>query len=79
MRRTYSVIIASIIICFATTSIAQNDIPDRQFTTDLVYKIAEPALQNMANGELKKNMQVEVSQLWGDRSKDLTYKDVLAV
>ena len=72
MKRTYSVIIASIIICFATTSIAQNNPSDRQFTTDLAYKIAEPVLRNMANGELKKNMQVEVSPHWDGRSKDVT-------
>lgn len=75
MKRIYAVIITSIFICLATTSIAQNNTPDRQFTTDLAYKIAEPVLRNMAKGELKKNMQVEVSPHWDGRSKDVTYME----
>ncbi len=75
MRRICSLIIASIIACCVATSTAQNNIPDRKFTTDLAYKIAEPVLRNMANGELKKNMQVEVSPHWDGRSKDVTYME----
>lgn len=48
---------------------------DRQYWSDLAYRIAEPVLRNMSKGELKKNMQVEVSPTWDGRSKDVTYME----
>ena len=38
-------------------------------------KIAAPVLSNMSKGELKKNMQVEISPTWDGRSKDVTYME----
>ncbi|KAA6299867.1 MAG: hypothetical protein EZS26_003993, partial [Candidatus Ordinivivax streblomastigis] len=48
---------------------------DRAYWTDFAYKLASPVLSNMSNGELKKNMQVEVSSTWDGRSKDVTYME----
>ncbi|GHT40181.1 hypothetical protein FACS189437_05430 [Bacteroidia bacterium] len=48
---------------------------DRAYWTDLAYRIAAPVLSNMSKGELKKNMQVEVSPTWDGRSKDVTYME----
>jgi len=48
---------------------------DRQYWSDLAYRIAEPVLQNMSKGELKKNMQVEVSPTWDGRDKGVTYME----
>ncbi len=48
---------------------------DREYTANLAYKIAEPVLKNMAKGELKKNMQVELSPTWDGRNKDVTYME----
>ena len=34
---------------------------DRQYWCSLAYKMAQPVLENMAKGELQKNMQTEFS------------------
>ena len=48
---------------------------DRQYWSDLAYKIAYPVLSNMSKGELQKNMLVEVSPSWDGRSKKVTYME----
>lgn len=48
---------------------------DRQYWTDLAYRIAYPVLSNMADGNLQKNMQVEVSPNWDGRNKKVTYME----
>ncbi|WP_410492898.1 DUF2264 domain-containing protein [Dysgonomonas sp. GY75] len=50
-------------------------VDDRTYWTNLLYKIAAPVLSNMSKGELKKNMQVEVSPTWDGRNKDVTYME----
>ena len=47
----------------------------REYWSQLAYRMAAPVLQNMAKGELKKNMQVEVSPTWDGRNKDVTYME----
>lgn len=44
---------------------------DRKYWTDLAYKIAYPVLSEMAEGNLQKNMLVEVSPNWGGDKKKL--------
>jgi hypothetical protein len=48
---------------------------DRTYWTQMAYRIAAPVLSNMSRGELKKNMQVEVSPTWDGRSRDVTYME----
>lgn len=48
---------------------------DRGYWAGLAYRIAAPVLENMSKGELKKNMQVEVSPTWDGRDKDVTYME----
>ncbi|MDR1172192.1 MAG: DUF2264 domain-containing protein [Bacteroidales bacterium] len=48
---------------------------DRSCWADMAYKIAAPALENMSKGELKKNMQVEVSPSWDGRNRNVTYME----
>lgn len=49
--------------------------PDRAYWVGLAYKMAEPVLRNMAEGNLQKNMIVEVSPNWDDRNKKVTYME----
>ena len=37
---------------------------DREYWCEQAYKMAQPVLENMAKGELQKNMKVEVSPNW---------------
>lgn len=48
---------------------------DRRYWTDLAYSIAAPVLSNMAEGNLQKNMQVEVSPNWDGRNVGVTYME----
>lgn len=48
---------------------------DRQYWANLLYKMAKPILSNMAEGNLQKNMQVEVSPSFDKRDKRVTYME----
>lgn len=52
-----------------------KEVGDREYWVRMAYKIAAPVLSNMSKGELKKNMQVEISPTWDGRSKDVTYME----
>ena len=48
---------------------------DREYWCEQAYKMARPVLENMAKGELQKNMVVEVSPNWDNRSKKVAYME----
>ena len=48
---------------------------DRAYWAALAYKMAEPVLRNMAEGNLQKNMVVEVSPNWDGRNIKVTYME----
>lgn len=76
MNRKYTIYLIISFICISLS--AQNKdskTDDRLYWSDLAYKIASPVLSNMSKGELKKNMQVEVSPTWDGRDKDVTYME----
>ncbi|MDR2466334.1 MAG: DUF2264 domain-containing protein [Prevotellaceae bacterium] len=51
----------------------KND--DRQYWTNLAYRIATPVLENMSRGELSKNMQLELSPAWDGRDRRVSYME----
>lgn len=51
----------------------QTQLSDREYWVDLLYKMSAPVLSNMAKGELKKNMEVELSPTWDGRNKNVVY------
>lgn len=48
---------------------------DRAYWCNLLYNMAKPVLSNMAEGNLRKNMQVEVSPNWDGRDIRVTYME----
>ncbi len=52
---------------------AQTPSDARAFQLDLMTRMAEPVLVNMAKGQLKKTFQLEVSPTWDGRDKGVTY------
>ena len=48
---------------------------DRTYWCKLAYGMAAPVLENMAKGELQKNMIVEVSPTWDGRNKKVAYME----
>jgi len=55
--------------------IEYDQIGDRAYWVDMLYKISEPVLSNMSKGELKKNMQIEFSPTWDNRNKNVAYME----
>ena len=43
------------------------ELSDRQYWCSLAYKMAQPVLENMAKGELQKNMKTEFSPSFDNR------------
>lgn len=52
-------------------SASQND--TRSYMVKLLQKIAAPVLSNMAEGNLKKNFELELSPIWDGRNPNVTY------
>lgn len=48
---------------------------DRQYWCSLAYRIAQPVLENMAKGELQKNMQTEFSPSFDNRNRKVLYME----
>lgn len=46
---------------------------DRAYMANLLQKIAEPVLANMARGQLKANLELELSPTWDGRDKNVAY------
>lgn len=65
------------IVLFGVGGKAENTActADREYWTDLLYRIAEPVLKNMSEGKLKKNMQLELSPVWDGRCPEVAYME----
>ena len=48
---------------------------DREYWCALAYQMAQPVLENMAKGELQKNMQTEFSPSFDNRNKKVLYRE----
>ncbi len=48
---------------------------DRAYWAKLAYTMAAPVLENMANGTLQKNMELELSPTWDNRDKKVAYME----
>lgn len=73
-------IILLICIAFGGVAFAKSkkavEKTDREKWVDLCYKISAPVLENMSKGELRKNMEVELSPIFSkSRSPELTYME----
>lgn len=73
MTRIITLII-SILFLVPLSAFAQKD-DAREYWCELAYQMAQPVLENMAKGELQKNMQVEVSPRWDNRNIKVTYME----
>ena len=54
---------------------AQAQQSDRQYWCSLAYRMAQPVLENMAKGELQKNMQTEFSPSFDNRNRKVLYME----
>ena len=64
--------------CAAITATAKKKvqpISDREYWCQEAYKMAQPVLENMAKGELQKNMQTEFSPSFDGRNRKVVYME----
>ena len=53
----------------------QAEQTDREYWCSLAYKMARPVLENMAKGELQKNMKTEFSPSFDNRDRSVVYME----
>jgi hypothetical protein len=71
-------IITAIVLAMPTMAAKKKQVKqqtDREYWCEQAYKMAQPVLENMAKGELQKNMKVEVSPNWDGRNKKVAYME----
>ena len=74
--KLFAVLLACVLpqgLCAKTKT--KTAVSDRQYWCQQAYKMAQPVLENMAKGELQKNMLLEVSPNWDGRSKKVAYME----
>ena len=54
---------------------ATKQLSDREYWCEQAYKMAQPVLENMAKGELQKNMQTEFSPSFDNRNRKVVYME----
>ncbi|MBP5196111.1 MAG: hypothetical protein J6035_01725, partial [Bacteroidaceae bacterium] len=67
MKKTLIVILSLWMAVFAVNAKGKKNErqqTDREYWAALAYRMAAPVLENMAKGELQKNMQLELSPTW---------------
>ena len=60
---------------WAAKRVKQPQQTDREYWCSLAYKMAQPVLENMAKGELQKNMQTEFSPSFDNRNRKVVYME----
>ena len=71
-------ILLSFIVCHLSFSVARPKTvqpSDREYWCSLAYKMAQPVLENMAKGELQKNMKTEFSPSFDNRDRSVVYME----
>ena len=71
MKKNVSVLVLLLLMFVPFSMLAKRSnkhTTDREYWCSQAYKMAKPVLENMAKGELQKNMQLEVSPTWDGRN-----------
>jgi hypothetical protein len=72
-----SVLLLFLFLCMPDVSYARKreTMSDRQYWCQQAYKMAQPVLENMAKGELQKNMKTEFSPSFDNRNRKVLYME----
>ena len=77
MKKTI-ILLAAVLLLLpaqAARKAKQSQQTDREYWCSLAYKMAQPVLQNMARGELQKNMKTEFSPSFDNRDRSVVYME----
>ena len=77
MKRILSLALLAVLVLVpaAAKKKVQPQLTDRQYWCQEAYKMAQPVLENMAKGELQKNMQTEFSPSFDNRNRKVVYME----
>ena len=77
MRKTSPILLLAFVLIMPVqarkTKTAEQS--DREYCCQLAYKMAQPVLENMAKGELQKNMKTEFSPSFDNRDRSVVYME----
>ena len=79
MRRTILLLATMMALMMSSATMAKKvksvQQTDREYWCSLAYRMAQPVLENMAKGELQKNMQTEFSPSFDNRNRKVVYME----
>ena len=77
MRRFSSILLMAcvLIMPMQAKKTKTTEQSDRDYWFSLAYKMAQPVLENMAKGELQKNMKTEFSPSFDNRDRSVVYME----
>ena len=77
MKRLSSLLVLILLLTIPTQAKKTKNAEqtDRQYWCSLAYKMAQPVLENMAKGELQKNMKTEFSPSFDNRDRSVVYME----
>ncbi len=77
MKRVFFLLAAAVLLLPATAAKKKQTVQrtDREYWCELAYKMAQPVLENMAKGELQKNMKTEFSPSFDKRNRKVAYME----
>lgn len=82
MRNKMKIVLAMIIAIFVAAPMQAKkktvEKTDRQVWADLCYKISQPVLENMSNGNFQKDFPLELSPTWDGRDTKVAYLETFA-
>jgi len=70
-----AIMLLCLVPCAGMAAKKKKQVSDREYWCQQAYTMARPVLENMARGELQKNMQLEVSPNWDGRNKKVAYME----
>jgi len=77
MKRIILLLVAAVVLLPIDAKKKQQEAQqtDREYWTGLAWQMAQPILENMAKGELQKNMQTEFSPSFDNRNRKVVYME----
>ena len=76
MKQTILTLMALMVLLPATAKKVKKTVQtDREYWCEQAYKMAQPVLENMAKGELQKNMKTEFSPSFDNRNRKVVYME----
>jgi hypothetical protein len=75
MRKIILSLLSLLLPCCVLAGSKKATPTDREYWSALAYKMARPVLENMAQGKLQQNMQLEFSPNWDGRNPKVAYME----